>query len=99
MPPLASANFWTTECLEGVAYMQHSFFLNLQVSYVLDTEDWFRRKRQKRGKGFDRQWRKEHFEVWLRDAAKGAALMQLSAASIMMQPTIENVQYPTPMAE
>lgn len=69
----------------------------LQVSYVLDTEDWFRRKRQTRGKGFDRQWRKEHFEEWLRNAAKDAALMQLSAASMMMQAPMENAQYPAPI--
>ena len=67
----------------------------VQVSYVLDTEDWFRRKRQKRGKGFDRQRRKDHFEEWLKNAAKDAALMQLSSASMMMQqPTIEEMHYP-----
>ena len=74
-----------------------NFLTGMQVSYVLDTEDWFWRKRQKRGSGFDRVRRTEHFENWLKSAAKDAALFQLPAASLMLSAPIETTHYPAPV--
>ncbi len=48
----------------------------MQVSYVLDTEDWFRRVKTCRRPGFNGKAREQQFESWLKKTSQAPHPLQ-----------------------